>query len=151
MISYGSVREYDLPFNVLTRALQLQLHKKGFEILSEIALDEEVRNKLGIEFRNYLVFSVCNLPLAYKALIRDENFGMLLTCNVILYEKSDGTCVAGMIRPTIFMPLVGNASLEEGAAIIERKLTEVLDRIGRTKLRPCRRTAKTAAYMQAAA
>lgn len=132
MISYGFLKEIPLPFEIVVRKLPGELQKKGFEILSNIRLDTEIRKHLGVDFHRYAILGVCNFPLAYKALLREENFGLVLSCSIIIYEKENSTWV-GSLKPTQFTPLLQNEYIHEGAEIIERKLSEVLDCLGKKK------------------
>jgi len=114
--------------------LPRELHRKGFDVLSVTHLDSELKKHLGIEFKRYSVFSVVNLTLTYKALSKEENFGVMIPCNLIVYEK-DGVTVIGALRPTQFMQLVNNENLSQGASVIERKLNEVLERMSKLKIK----------------
>ena len=68
----------------------------------------------------------CNPPSAHKAILAEENIGLMLPCNVIVYEKGDKTVVS-IIRPTIAMEMINNKKLKKIAEHIETKLEEVID------------------------
>lgn len=132
MLPFCLLKEIPVSFELVLKKLPIELRKKGFEILTNIRVDNELKKHLGIEFRRYAVLGISNLPLSYRALLKEEIFGLVLTCNVIIYEKENCT-VVGTVRPTQFVPLFQNETLHEGAAMLERKLTEVLEIIGRKK------------------
>jgi uncharacterized protein (DUF302 family) len=132
MLPFCFSKEIPVSFELVLKKLPVELRKKGFEILTTIRVDNEFKKHLGIEFKRYAIFGVTNLPLSYRALLKEENFGLLLTCNVIIYEKENSTIV-GSLRPTQFVPLFQNELIYEGATMLERKLVEVLDIIGRKK------------------
>lgn len=132
MITYGLFREVALPFETVLKKLPVELHRKGFEIISNVRIDNEINKHIGVEFKRYAILGVCNLPLSYKALMNDDSFGLVLSCTVVVYEKADIT-VVGAIRPTQFLPLLQNDILAEGTSTIEKKLTEVLDILGRKR------------------
>jgi uncharacterized protein (DUF302 family) len=70
----------------------------------------------------------CNPPSAHKAILAEENIGLMLPCNVVIYEKQDKTVVS-IIKPTVAMKMVANVELAEIAATIEKKLKNVFDAI----------------------
>lgn len=70
------------------------LKQEGFGIITQVDIQEVFKTKLGIDFRRYRIFGACNPSLAHRALQSDPRVGVLLPCNVVLYEKDDGTAVA---------------------------------------------------------
>jgi uncharacterized protein (DUF302 family) len=126
MISYGFTKEVDALFVQVLEQLPGKLEKEGFGVISKIDIGQKLREKLGIEFRKYVILGACNPPLAFKALSAEENIGLMLPCNVIVYEKAGKTAV-GVIRPSAMMSMVGNPALNEIAAVVEEKLKRVLD------------------------
>ena len=132
MSTYGLLREIALPFDTVLKKLPVELRRKSFEIISNVRIDNELHKHIGVEFKRYAILGVCNFPLSYKALMREDLFGLVLTCSIIVFEKEEAT-VVGVIRPSTFMPLLQNEYLNEGALTIERKLTEMLDALGKRK------------------
>lgn len=128
MITYGFTKEVDARFEQVLEDLPAKLEKEGFGIISKIDIGQKLREKLGVEFRKYVILGACNPPLAFKALSAEENIGLMLPCNVIVYEKAlGGKTVVGTIRPSAMMNMIGNAALSEIAAIVEEKLKRALD------------------------
>ena len=105
-----------------------ELKKEGFGILTEIDVRAKFKEKLGIEFRNYVILGACNPPNAHKAILAEENIGLMLPCNVIVYEKGDKTVIS-MIKPTVAMQVVGNPQLEPIGRFIETKLKAAFDAV----------------------
>jgi uncharacterized protein (DUF302 family) len=128
MISYGFTKEVEATFEQVIEELPAKLEKEGFGVISKIDIGQKLREKLGIDFRKYVILGACNPPLAFKALSAEENIGLMLPCNVIVYEKAGtGKTVVGTIRPSAMMSMVGNAALNDIAAVVEEKLKRVLD------------------------
>ena len=128
MISYGFTKELDLSFEKVREDVTKELAKEGFGILTEIDVQEKFREKLGISFRKYVILGACNPPNAYKAIMAEENIGLMLPCNVIIYEKGEKT-VLSIIKPTVAMQMIGNAELRPIAAFVEDKLKKVFESI----------------------
>ncbi len=151
MLTYGLTREFPFDFDTVMAELPKVLRKKGFEILSTCHIDQTFNELMDIDFRRYSILSVTILPLAYKALVREKDFGVALPCNIAVYEKN-GETVISTIRPSVFMHVIGNENLTTGASVMERKLQDVLDAFERKKIKTERsRIQKGTAYEKAVA
>ncbi len=128
MITYGFTKELAVPFEQVRESAIEELKKEGFGILTEIDVRAKFKEKLGIEFRNYVILGACNPPNAHKAILAEENIGLMLPCNVIVYEKGDKTVIS-MIKPTVAMQVVGNPQLEPIGRFIEAKLKAAFDAV----------------------
>jgi uncharacterized protein (DUF302 family) len=128
MITYGFTKELDASFERVKESAIEELKKEGFGILTEIDVRAKFKEKLGIEFRNYVILGACNPPNAYKAILAEENLGLMLPCNVIVYEKGSKTVIS-VIKPTVAMQVVGNPQLEPIGRFIETKLKAALDAV----------------------
>ena len=126
MIDYGFTKEIDASFEETVDNATNELKKEGFGILTQINVTEKFAEKLGIDFKKYIILGACNPPSAHKAIIAEENIGLMLPCNVVIYEKQDKTVVS-IIKPTVAMKMIGNVELERIAATIEQKLKKVFD------------------------
>ena len=128
MISYGFRKEIDLPFEKAEQAVTEELKKEGFGILTKIDLREKFKEKLGIEFKNYVILGACHPPYAHKAILAEEDIGLMLPCNVVIYEK-EGKTVLAVIKPSIGMGMLENESLKRIAQEVESKLKQVFDSV----------------------
>ncbi len=126
MISYGFTKEVETPFDRVLEVLPALLEKQGFGVVSKIDIGQKMREKLGVDFRKYMIVGACSPANAYKALSAEENIGLMLPCNVVVYEKNNKT-VVGMIRPSAVMKTIGNPALDPVAEDVEAKLKRVLD------------------------
>jgi len=123
---YGLSRTVDVPFDTAVEHVTAALAAEGFGVLTAIRMDEKLKEKLGIDLRKYVILGACNPPLAYKALQQDINIGLLLPCNVIVYESDEpGTCVVSAVDARAMMSVVG-----EGPEI-QQVSTEVNDRLAK--------------------
>ena len=128
MISYGFTKELDLPFEKVREAIAEELKKEGFGILTEIDLQEKFKEKLGVDFKRYVILGACSPPNAFKSVQAEENIGLMLPCNVIVYEQGDRT-VLSVVRPTVAMQMIENAELKSVAELVEKKLKNVFDAV----------------------
>lgn len=129
MIKYGFTKEIDASFEETINKVTNELKKEGFGILSQIDVSEKFKEKLGIEFKKYMILGACNPPSAHKAILAEENIGLMLPCNVVIYERQNKTVIS-MIRPRVAMQMINNAELEQIASTVEGKLKKVFDSIG---------------------
>jgi uncharacterized protein (DUF302 family) len=128
MISYGFKKQVGLSFTRTVEAVTQELKKEGFGILTRIDVREKFREKLGMDFPYYLILGACNPDLAHRALLEEEDIGLLLPCNVVIYEK-DGKTILAVIKPSTAMGMVDNPNLKETAAEVEARLKKVFDSV----------------------
>ena len=128
MIDYGFTKQLSIPFEEAIEVVTEALKKEGFGILTEINVKEKFKEKLGIDFKKYVILGACNPSNAHKAILAEENIGLMLPCNVIVYEKEDRT-VLSIIKPSTAMGLIDNDELKQIAESVEAKLKKVFDSI----------------------
>ena len=128
MINYGFTKELDIPCDKVIKLAREALQKEGFGVLTEIDVKEKIKEKLGIDMGKYIILGACNPPNAYKAILAEENIGLMLPCNVIVYEKVSKT-VLSVIRPTVAMQMVDNLELQKLAQAVEGRLKKAFDAI----------------------
>jgi uncharacterized protein (DUF302 family) len=127
-MNYGFVKTTDLEFNDAMAKLVAELQKEGFKILTKIDVQAKFKEKLNIDFPKYMILGACNPRMAHKAITIEWDIGLLLPCNVIVYEK-DGKVRIGVMRPTAAMAAVKNEALQGLAGEVEAKLKKVFDNI----------------------
>lgn len=127
-MKYGFIKKTDLLFDETLAKVEKELKNEGFGILTRIDVRDKFKEKLGIDFPKYQILGACNPKMAYQALNAEWNVGLLLPCNVIVYEKEGKTWV-GIIKPTEAMAGIENDQLEETAQAVEEKLSRVFERI----------------------
>lgn len=128
MLNYGFIKEVEISLDEAVRKVTEELKKEGFGILTKIDVQDKFREKLGIEFKKYVILGACNPSSAHKAILAEENIGLMLTCNVIVYEKGNKTIIS-IIKPTVAMGMIDNEELREIAEKIEKKLGDVINSI----------------------
>lgn len=125
---YGYKKQLKTGYRNAVEKTRQELQKEGFGILTEIDVKTTLKNKLDVDYENYIILGACNPPFAYQALQAEKDIGLLLPCNVIVYQKGDDIFVSVML-PTIAMNMVENDSLRGIAEQVEEKLKRVIDNI----------------------
>ncbi len=105
------------------------LKSEGFGVLSEIDIHEKLKEKLDVDFRRYKILGACNPAYAYKALQKEDKIGVMLPCNVIIQEKSDGTIEVAAVDPVASMSAIKNPELMNIAGEIQKKLKNVINKL----------------------
>jgi uncharacterized protein (DUF302 family) len=107
------------------------LAAEGFGVLTEINVRDTFRKKLDLDFRPYTILGACNPPLAHRALSSELDMGVLLPCNVVVYEGSTpAESVVVAIDPEVSLGRTGIAELAPVAAEVKQRLGKVLDALG---------------------
>ncbi len=127
-VGYGYGRILDLSYDMALEKVRESLKSEGFGVLCEIDIREKLKEKLGVDFINYRILGACNPPLAYNALQQEINLGLLLPCNVVVYEKNGKTFV-GAIDASKMLSVVDNPKLQATAKEVNDKLRRVIDRL----------------------
>lgn len=128
-MNYYNSRILNTSFDEAITRVSAELGKEGFGILTEIDVKETLKKKLDVDFRKYRILGACNPPLAYKALQTEENIGVMLPCNVIIQERSDGKVQVSAINPMESMKSVGNPKLNDVAQEVSSRLQRVINNL----------------------
>jgi uncharacterized protein (DUF302 family) len=124
-MQYGFSRTVDLPYEVAIERVTEELKKEGFGVLTTIDVKETLKKKLNVDFTKYVILGACNPPFAHKSLQVEEQIGLLLPCNVIVYEKEGKTVVAAF-DPMVMMSVIGKEEMRPIAEEVKRKLEAVV-------------------------
>ncbi len=102
------------------------LKDEGFGVLTTIDVKQTIRQKLDKDFRRYVILGACNPPLAHRALTSELEIGLLLPCNVIVYETTPGKSVVAAMAPLAALDVVGNPELHDVAKEADARLRRAL-------------------------
>jgi uncharacterized protein (DUF302 family) len=125
--AYAHRVELDVPYEKALERVTRELKEQGFGVLTEIDIKAKLKEKIGAEFRRYTILGACNPPLAHRALQSELEIGVLLPCNVIVYETPSGGSVVAAMAPLAAMSVVaGNADLEKVAQEADSRLRKAM-------------------------
>ena len=119
----------DRPYAQAIEQVVAELKKEGFGVLTEIDVQATLKAKLGAEFRQYAILGVCNPPLAHRALNTTLDAGLLLPCNVIVYEQDEGSEIA-ILDPLSMLGVVESPELDPIAREARTRLQRVIEALG---------------------
>ena len=127
--AYGFTKVVGYSFDEAIIKITEGLKAEGFGILTEIDVKETLKKKLDVEFKPYKILGACNPPFAYKSLLTEEQIGLMLPCNVIVYKNDKDETVVAAIDPIASMQAVKNDKLGEIAGTIQNKLKTVINNL----------------------
>ncbi len=104
------------------------LQEEGFGVLTEIDVKVTMKEKLGVDYENYIILGACNPNLAHKALSAEKEIGLFLPCNVIVYQEG-GDVFVSAILPVQMMGMIGSHDLDQVAQTAEEKIKRAVDNI----------------------
>ncbi len=117
---------FDEALGRVTEALAVE----GFGVLTRVNVQQTLEQKLGVAFRRYEILGACNPPFAHQALQIDLMAGLMMPCNVVVFEEDDGRVTVVAVDPTESAQGTGNPKLVEFAGAVKEKLERVIARLG---------------------
>jgi len=127
MASFGIQKTLDIDFDDALAKIPEALKAEGFGVLTEIDVQHTLKQKLGVDFRRYRILGACNPPFAHRALEHSLDVGMLMPCNVIVYETDQGRTRVCAVDPMQTMAAQGDPEMAPLAEAVQQKLQRVID------------------------
>jgi uncharacterized protein (DUF302 family) len=125
-VSYYFAKTIRVPFDQAIADVTAALKKRGFGVLTTIDVQSTLKQKLGVDFRPYMILGACNSPFAHKALTAEDKIGTMLPCNVVVQEIAPGHVEVAAIDPVASMQAVENAQLMPIAREVRELLRQVI-------------------------
>jgi uncharacterized protein (DUF302 family) len=123
---YGLRVDLPLPFEAAVERATAALKTQGFGVLTSIDVQQTLKTKLDRDFRRYVILGACNPVLADRALHAELEIGLLLPCNVIVYERGPGASTVAAMAPLPAMGMIGNDALVDVAREADQRLRAAL-------------------------
>jgi uncharacterized protein (DUF302 family) len=120
-------------FNGVIESVTQLLKNEGFGVLTEINIQQTLKNKLNVDFKKYTILGACNPAFAYEALQAEDKIGTMLPCNIIVQEIDANTIEVSSINPLVSMQAVKNKQLENIAQEVSNKLQNVINNLNNEK------------------
>lgn len=129
-LKYGFTKTLETTVDDAEARVRAALQAEGFGVLSEIDIAAAFKAKLGEDFRPYKILGACNPPLAHQALSEEADIGLLLPCNVVVYEGSEpGTAVVSILDPVLQLGVSGRDDLADLADEVRARMKRVTDNL----------------------
>ena len=128
--TYGILREVNLSYEKAIEKVTATLKEQGFGVLTEIDVKATLKKKLDKDFTKYMILGACNPPLAFRALSEEIDIGLLLPCNVCVYEDpKSGKTIVSAIDPDVLVNVTGRKDLTPLAQEVRGKLQAAIDAV----------------------
>ena len=127
-MQYGFSKDVALSYEDTIDKVTGELKKEGFGVLTKIDVKDTLKNKIDVDFKKYAILGACNPTLAHKALQTEDDIGLMLPCNVIVYEK-DKKSVVSFFDPALMKNIVSNESINPIADEVKEKLHRVFESV----------------------
>jgi len=128
-MNYGYKRTVELSFEEVDDRIRSSLEEQGFGVLTEIDVKNTLKKKLDKDFQKYTILGACNPPLAFEALEDEQAIGLLLPCNVVLWENEDFSTTIAAIDADKMMTIVENNQLYNLAKKVNTLLKKAVDNV----------------------
>ena len=128
-MNYGYKRTVELSFEEVDDRIRSSLEEQGFGVLTEIDVKNTLKKKLDKDFQKYTILGACNPPLAFEALEDEQAIGLLLPCNVVLWENEDSSTTIAAIDADKMMTIVENNQLYNLAKKVNTLLKKAVDNV----------------------
>lgn len=123
---YGIGKSVLLPYEQAVERTRAALQKEGFGVLTEIDVRATLRKKLDVDFRKYVILGACNPPLAYQGFQAELDIGLLLPCNVVVYEEDATRSRVAILDPLVQLSITGRKDIEPLADEAKQRLERAL-------------------------
>lgn len=117
-------------FDQAVESVTAALKNEGFGVLTQIDVKNVLKQKLGVDFRRYVILGACNPNLSHRALSAEPEIGLLLPCNVVVQDAPGGGVLISIADPKAMFSVTGNAALAPVVEEADARLRRVIASIG---------------------
>ena len=123
---YGMGKSVPLPYEQAVERTRTALQEEGFGVLTEIDVKATLKKKLDVDFKKYVILGACNPPLAWQGFQAEPDIGLLLPCNVIVYEEGPARSRVAVLDPMVQLGITGRHDIEPLAKEARTRLERAL-------------------------
>jgi uncharacterized protein (DUF302 family) len=127
-MAYGFSKQVDLSYDQAIEKVTDELKKEGFGVLTTIDVKDTLKKKIDVDFKKYIILGACNPSFAHRALTAEQEIGLLLPCNVIVYDN-DGKTTVSVFDPSFMNQVTDNKEVHSVAGQVREKLQRVLEKV----------------------
>ena len=127
--SYAIGRSVPLAYEQAVARIKDALQQQGFGVLTEIDVQATLKKKLDVDFKKYVILGACNPPLAYQGFQAEPDIGLLLPCNVVVYEEAPARSRVAVLDPVAQLGISGREDLEPVARQARERLEKALEQV----------------------
>ena len=125
-MDFGHKKIINTNINQAEERLREKLMENGFGVITEIDIQEKLKEKLGVDFRDYKILGSCHPPSAFESLEVDLNVGMLLPCNFVIWDNMDGSVTIATLKASSLLSVLQNKDLNEVGLKVDELVTSVM-------------------------
>lgn len=125
-MGYAISRVTDLSYDACVERARKALEAQGFGILTTIDVKKTLKEKIDVDRGDYVILGACNPELANRTLEKEPDIGVLLPCNVVVYDTGEGTTTISAMNPEEVMDVVGNPEVTEIAREVRERLVRAV-------------------------
>ena len=123
---YGIAKSVPLPYEQAVDRVRAALQEQGFGVLTEIDVRATLKKKLDVDFKKYVILGACNPPLAWQGFQAEPDIGLLLPCNVVVYEEDAEQSRVAVLDPLVQLGITGRKDIEPLAREARNRLERAL-------------------------
>ena len=123
---YGIGKSVPLPYEQAVERTREALQQEGFGVLTEIDVKATLKKKLDVDFKKYVILGACNPPLAWQGFQAEPDIGLLLPCNVIVYEEGVARSRVAVLDPLVQLGITGRKDMVPLANEARKRLERAL-------------------------
>jgi len=132
-MKYGYSKPVNLSYEDAIEKVTAELKERGFGVLTEIDVKATMKKKLDKDMNNYVILGACNPQFAHQALEEEQELGLLLPCNVIVYVNGEGKTVVASVNAETMLSVVGDdPRMQEIASEVTQRLEDTIDAVANT-------------------
>jgi uncharacterized protein (DUF302 family) len=128
-VPYGIVKHVKLEFPQALELARAVLKDHGFGVVTELDVQQTMQEKLDKEYRPYVILGVCNPHFAHDVLEAEPDLGLMLPCNVAVYQEAPGEQIIEAVSPLAIVQVADNPEVAAVAAVVQTKLEAAMEEI----------------------